>query len=75
MYTFVSSLIRAKGTNQPYRNVNISRVKLAQIFKTYSDGYVELSNPSLGHHTFVSLDDLKSAQNLVYTDLPFNGAR
>ena len=72
MYTFVSSLIRAKGTNQPYRNVNISRVKLAQIFKTYSDGYVELSNPSLGRHTFVSLDDLKSAQNLVYTDLPFN---
>lgn len=72
MYTFVSSLIRAKGTNQPYRNVDISRVKLAQIFNTYRDGYVELSNPALSRRTYVSLADLKSAPNLVYTDLPFN---
>ena len=47
MYTFVSSLIRAKGTNQPYKNVDISRVKLSQIYKTYNDGFIELRNPAL----------------------------
>ena len=72
MYIFVSSLIRAKGTNQPYKNVDISRVKLSQIYKTYNDGFIELRNPALTNNTFVSLDDLKSAPNLVYTDLAFN---
>ena len=42
MYIFVSSLIRAKGTNQPYKNVDISRVKLSQIYKTYNDGFISL---------------------------------
>lgn len=72
MYTFVSSLVRVKGNNAPYKNVNLSRVKLSQIYKTYNDGFIELHNPVLKNNTFVSLDDLKSAANLVYTDLPFN---
>lgn len=72
MYTFVSSLVRVKGNNAPYKNVELSRVKLSQIYKTYSDGFIELHNSVLKNNTFVSLDDLKSAPNLVYTDLPFN---
>lgn len=72
MYSFVSSLIREKGSNQPYRNVDLSRTRLSEINRKYRDGYIELSNPQLKNNTHVSLADLQSASNLVYADLPFN---
>lgn len=68
MYTFVSALLRKKGKNQRFQQVNLTSVKMSTLYSSYRDGYIELSNPSLRNNIFVKLTDLKAAGNLVYTD-------
>ena len=68
MYTFISALLRKKGKNQRFQQVNLTNVKMSALYSTYRDGYIELSNPSLRNNIFVKLTDLKADGNLVYTD-------
>lgn len=68
MYTFVSALLRKKGKNQRFQQVNLTNVKMSTLYSTYRDGYIELSNPSLRNNIYVKLTDLKANDNLVYTD-------
>ena len=68
MYTFISALLRKKGKNQRFQQVNLTNVKMSTLYSTYRDGYIELSNPSLRNNIFVKLTDLKADGNLVYTD-------
>lgn len=71
MYSYVESILREKATNSGYENVDISAVKMYDLFDIYRDGYIELSNPSLTKNVFVKLDDLRRT-DLPITDVTFN---
>lgn len=71
MYSFVSSLVRVKGLNNSFKNIDLSRVRITEIFQNY-EGYLELSTPSLTDHTHVTIEDLRSNPHLVFANLPLN---
>lgn len=59
MYQYTRAFLRARGRNKKWENVNISNVLLSDLFRNYLDGYITLTNASLGpgeyHVDFVTL--------------------
>lgn len=68
MYTFVRAMLRKKGSNHRYESVDLSRLRMSEIYSTYADGFVELSNPALTKNTFTRLQDLFNSDRYVYTN-------
>lgn len=70
MYGLVSALLKEKAPNSSYKKVDIRLVKMNTLIDKYSDGYIELSHPSLKKNIFVRLDSLYTSQYPI-NDLPF----
>lgn len=70
MYRFESSILRERGLNSPYVSVDLTTVKMQELFDNYQDGFIELSEPSLSKHVWVSLTDLKQ-QELPFINVVF----
>lgn len=70
MYRYESSILRERGLNSPYVSVDLTKVKLQELFDNYQDGFIELSEPSLTKHVWVSLVDLRQ-QALPFTNVLF----
>lgn len=66
MYRYESAVLRKKGQNTPYETVDLTNVKMADLFNLYQDGYIELSEPSLAKHIYAKLEDLR------LMELPFS---
>lgn len=70
MYRYESSILRERGLNSPYVSVDLTKVKMQELFDKYQDGFIELSNPSLSKNVFVKLTDLRQ-QELPFTNVLF----
>ena len=66
MYTLVKAILREKGINKVWEQVDISNMTIPNIFKKYHSGYIVLSSPLLDHLQYVDLQVLKS------TKIPIN---
>lgn len=72
MYKYVSSLLRSNTHNVGYLAVNIANMRMFDLLNQYSDGYIELSNPSLFRNIFVPLSDIRD-NKYPFNNTTFNG--
>lgn len=72
MYKYVSSLLRSNTPNVGYLAVNIANMRMFDLLNQFSDGYIELSNPSLYRNIFVPLSDIR-ANKYPFNNTTFNG--
>lgn len=70
MYRYESAVLRKKGQNTPYETVDLTNVKMSDLFNQYQTGYIELSEPSLAKHIYVKLEDLR-LQELPFSNVVF----
>lgn len=70
MYRYESSILRERGSNSPYVSVDLTNVKMQQLFDNYQDGFIELSEPSLSKNVFVRLQELRQ-QELPFSNVVF----
>lgn len=70
MYRYESSILRERGLNSPYVSVDLTKVKMQELYDNYQDGFIELSEPSLTKHVWVNLNDLRQ-QTLPFTNVLF----
>lgn len=68
MYQYVSAVLRKRGKNQVWQNADIAMMTLDQVFKTYQDGYITLTNPTT---VYVDLNTLKRTAVPYAGSLPF----
>lgn len=72
MYSLIGAKLRMKGAGQGYVSVDVGSIKLFDLLAQYKDGYIELSEPSLKHNTFLTLDTLRTSKTLPITNITFN---
>lgn len=66
MYTLVKAVLRERGINKVWENVDISNMTIPNIFKKYHSGYLVLSSPVMDHLQYVDIQELKK------TKIPMN---
>lgn len=71
MYQLVSAKLSRRGTGARVSTVDISQVKMFDLFALYDRGYIELSNPLLNDNIRVNLFELAS-QKLPFTNVSFS---
>lgn len=72
MYTFVTAILKKYGKNQTWAVENVSLLTLRQLFDTFIDGHLELSNPAISSNPlYVDLKSLKES-NTVFYNLPLD---
>ena len=72
MYIFKSSFLRAKKSEDGYQNVNIAIMQMADILNDYIDGYIVLTHTQLQGTFYMTIDELRSTNVPMFTDLTFN---
>lgn len=60
MYTLVKAVLRERGINKVWENVDISKMTIPNIFKKYHSGYLVLQSPLLDHLQYIDLQALKA---------------
>lgn len=66
MYTLVKAVLRERGINEVWAQVDISNMTIPNIFKKYHSGYIVLSSPLLDHLQYIDIQLLKN------TKIPMN---
>lgn len=69
MYTYVSSVVKNKGSAGRWIEVDLSNEKILSLFQTYQTVYLILSNPSLSHDVSLNIADASPLINLYPTDI------
>lgn len=59
MYTLVTAVLRKKGINETWEEVDISQEKVSSVFSNYVSGYIVLTNPMLAGEQLVDYHTLK----------------
>lgn len=59
MYTLITAVLREKGPNKTWEEVDISQKKVSDIFSAYISGYIVLTNPLLSGEQIVDFHTLK----------------
>lgn len=62
MYTYVKAVLREKGLNTVWQEVNISDMNLMTLFTRFASGHIELTNPTLDGIQYVDYETLKAAK-------------
>ena len=70
MYRYESAILRVRGSNSPYVSVDLTNVKMQELYDNYQDGFIELSEPSLSKHVWVNLVELRQ-QELPISNVVF----
>lgn len=70
MYSLVRAVLRERGINKVWSEVNIANMTLTNIFKRYYSGYIVLSAVGLDHLQYVDINTLKQSKYTV-TSQPF----
>lgn len=70
MYTLERAVLREKGLNKLWTNVDISNMTLPNIFKKFHSGYIVLSTTAMDHLQYVDFLTLKSVPLPINTQ-PF----
>ena len=73
MYIFQSAVLRQRGKNETWKEVNVSGLQMSLLFSRYFDGHIELTNSSIGPGSFfVDLNALRRVElpfyNLILQD-------
>lgn len=62
MYKLVGATLRRYGLNEGFVAVNISAMRLADLFSTYRDGFVSFSHVSLSRPVHLQLDEMRDGR-------------
>lgn len=62
MYTYVKAILREKGLNTVWQEVDIKNMNLMTLFSRFASGHIELTNPTLDGTQYVDYETLKAAQ-------------
>lgn len=73
MYIFQNAVLRQRGKNETWKEVNVSGLQMSLLFSRYFDGHIELTNSAIGPGSFfVDLNALRrvdySFYNLILQD-------
>lgn len=73
MYIFQNAVLRQRGKNETWKEVNVSGLQMSLLFSRYFDGHIELTNSAVGPGSFfVDLNALRrvdySFYNLILQD-------
>lgn len=62
MYSYIKAVLRQRGNNGQYKEVNVRNLRLDQILNQYIDGYIELIHSQVISRFYVPLNDLRSME-------------
>lgn len=71
MYTYVRAVLREKGLNTVWQEVDISSMNLMTFLTRFVSGHIELTNPTLDGIQYVDYETLKAAK-LPLRNVTFN---
>lgn len=72
MYIYSGSWLKQVKSNTPYSNINISGMLIGDILNRYQDGYIILTNTALTKPVYLSLNQLRSTELPLHSNLSFN---
>lgn len=59
MYTLVNTLVKDRGRSGRWHEINGALVTLVNLWETYADAYLILSNPVIGHEVSLRVADIR----------------
>lgn len=61
MYTYIKAVLREKGLNTVWQQVDISNLLVLEVFSRFISGHIELKHPTLDGTQYVDYEALKAA--------------
>lgn len=72
MYQLVSATLKTREKAAMYESVDISQIQMKNLFATYLDGYITLTNPQLSGNQYVDLNALRASTLPLHPSLTFH---